>query len=108
MWLTERLVPSEGVKLRSGQVEDASGFAVQSEHRVQAPEQLSPYGFQSRAEAGRQAVLLDGYCAGISSAPAGDLQAGEVRLYSAGGAEILLLNNGTVVINGQVFEPKES
>ena len=49
--------------------------------------------------------MLGGYCAGLANAPAGDLEAGEVRLYSAGGAEILLRNNGQVVINGQVFEP---
>lgn len=32
---------------------------------------------------------------------------GEVRLFSAGGAEIVLKLDGTVVINGQVFEKKE-
>ncbi|MCI9552842.1 MAG: hypothetical protein HFE94_04825, partial [Acutalibacter sp.] len=36
------------------------------------------------------------------------LEEGEVRLYSAGGAEILLKNNGQVVVNGQVFAPKEA
>ena len=34
-----------------------------------------------------------------------DLAQGEVRLYSAGGAEILLKNTGEVVINGQTFDP---
>lgn len=37
---------------------------------------------------------------------AGTLLPGEVRLFSAGGAEIVLKLDGTVVINGQVFEKK--
>ena len=52
-------------------------------------------------------MLLEGYCAGLASPPDSSLQEGEVRLYSAGGAEILLNRNGQVVINGQVFQPKE-
>ena len=52
--------------------------------------------------------MLNGYCAGLASAPDPTLEEGEVRLYSAGGAEILLKNNGQVVVNGQVFAPKEA
>ena len=106
MWLTEKLNAGGGVSLRSGQVED-SGLAVQAERRYDQPEQLLPYGFSSVAESGRQAVMLDGYCAGMASSPDGNLSAGEVRLYSAGGAEILLLNDGRVVINGQTFGGEE-
>ncbi len=51
--------------------------------------------------------MLGGYCAGLASAAEGALEQGEVRLYSAGGAEIRLRNDGCVVINGQVFQPKE-
>ena len=47
--------------------------------------------------------MVDGLCAGVLSGSDSRLQAGEVQLYSAGGAEILLKNNGDVVINGQVF-----
>ena len=43
----------------------------------------------------------------MAAAPDGDLSQGEVRIYSAGGAEILLKNTGEVVINGQSFPPKE-
>ena len=36
------------------------------------------------------------------------LQPGEIQMVASGGAEILLRNNGDVVINGQVFpKPKE-
>lgn len=105
MWLTRRLAGENGVRLHSGLV--GEGASVQGERLFERPEQVQPYGFSSVAEAGRQAVMLDGYCAGVAGAPDAGLQAGETRLYSAGGAEIYLDNTGRVVINGQVFEPKE-
>lgn len=106
MWLTRRLEGERALKLHSGQVEDG-GSSVQGESRFEQPEQLTPYGLMSVAETGRQAIMLDGYWAGVAGAPDADLEAGEVRLYSAGGAEIYLTNTGSVIINGQVFEPKE-
>lgn len=101
MWLTKRLSGEKGVRLHWGQVEDG-GLSVQGESLYREPQQLTPYGFMSVAEAGRQAVMLDGYCAGVAAAPDGEMQAGETRLYSAGGAEIRLGNDGQVVINGEL------
>lgn len=108
MWLTRKLAGEGGVRLHSGLVESESGFAVQGESRYDRPEMLLPYGFSSLAEPGGRAVMLDGYCAGLSSAPDQKLDPGEVRLYSAGGAEILLKRDGSVVINGQSFPRKEA
>lgn len=107
MWLTERLAAGQPLKLTSGTVENQGGFAVQADSRHDRPAQIFPYGFASVAEEGREAVMLGGYCAGLASAADGALEQGEVRLYSAGGAEIRLRNDGCVVINGQVFQPKE-
>lgn len=107
MWLTRRLFPRQGAKVQVGLVEQENGFAVQGESRYRSPQQLLPYGFSSSAAQGLQAVLLDGYCAGLPNAPDTALEPGEVRLYSAGGAEILLGRDGVVTINGQVFPPKE-
>ena len=36
-----------------------------------------------------------------------EIQTGELALYSQGGAYIILKNNGTVIINGQVFGTEE-
>lgn len=103
MWLTDRIGQREGARVTSGQVAGGQKFAVHGENAYQCPETLFPYGFSSLAEQGAKAVLIDGYCAGVSAQPDGSLEEGEVRLYSAGGAEILLKRNGDVVINGQVF-----
>lgn len=105
MWLTDKLGEQNGLRLTSGPVENAGGFSVRTETRHEQPEQIFPYGFASAAAEGREAVMLGGYCAGLASAPAGDLEEGEVRLYSSGGAEIVLKNDGRVIINGQTFEP---
>ena len=106
MWLTRQLYQTGGVKLSSGQVQGGGEFSVRAESEYRSPEMLFPYGFSSMAETGGKAVMLDGFCAGISAVPDLSLEEGEVRLYSAGGAELLLRNNGDVVINGQVFSPK--
>lgn len=107
MWLTKMGNPSSGARLRRGQVSGAGeGLKVQGEREFRSPELLFPYGYSSAAEEGGRAVMLDGVCAGVASAPDSGLSQGEVRIYSAGGAEILLKNTGEVVINGQSF-PKQ-
>lgn len=103
MWLTKQLKQEAFPRVSSGEVAGGGTLAVQGEREYRSPEQLLPYGFSSLAAGGRKAVMLDGYCAGISALPDASLDEGEVRLYSAGGAEILLKNTGEVVINGRSF-----
>ena len=43
-------------------------------------------------------------CAGVQGDPGG-LSAGEVRLCSAGGAQIVLKNNGEIWLNGLTITP---
>lgn len=105
MWLTKRLNSEDGTKVTSGRVAGGDELTVQGENEYRSPETLFPYGFESHAVQGEKAVMLDGYCAGISSLPDSSLAEGEVRLYSSGGAEILLKTTGEVIINGQVFKP---
>lgn len=108
MWLTRKLFQEKGLRISSGETEtDSKEFSVQGENRYQSPEMLLPYGFSSAVPAGKQAVMLEGYCVGVPVLRDSGLEEGEVRLYSEGGAEILLLRSGEVVINGQVFAPKE-
>lgn len=104
MWLTKQLGQSGGLRLRSGLVQGGAGFSVQGEKEFRSPRQVGPYGLSSRADAGYEALMLGGYCAGVVDSAGGGLGAGEVKLYSSGGAEILLKNNGDVVINGQTFQ----
>ena len=99
MWLTKQGRQSVGTKLHRGKVSDeGNGMKVQGDSEYTSPELLFPYGYVSAAE--------DGVCAGIAAVPDSQLSQGEVRLYSSGGAEILLKNSGEVVINGQSFPAK--
>ena len=106
MWLTKRLRKSAGMRLWSGAVSGGEQLQVQGESQYRSPETLFPYGFSSLASGGQRAVMLNGLCAGVSTLPDTDLAEGEVRLFSGGGAEIILKQNGEVVINGQVFPAK--
>lgn len=40
-------------------------------------------------------------CMGVIASPPNNLEPGELMLYSAGGAKIVLKNNGKVLINGK-------
>lgn len=65
---------------------------------------FAPYGICGIPPEGACALVVpqDGAyaCAGVLCTPPASLQAGELRLCSAGGAYIVLKNSGDVVING--------
>lgn len=66
----------------------------------------APYGIYSIPSENAQALIIPmdnaAVCAGVLSPFNGDfeLEPGELRLYSGGGASIVLKNNGDVIING--------
>ncbi len=82
-------------------------IAVHTDMERRAPVIAVPYGMAVCLPQGEKVVMLpeSGVCLGAVNA-AGDLLPGEVRLFSAGGAEIRLRADGAVVINGQVFPGK--
>lgn len=65
---------------------------------------VAPYGIAYVPPVGEGAVLVpfDGgdACVGVVAGLPENLERGEVMLYSAGGASIVLKNDGTVLING--------
>lgn len=85
-----------------------SPFAARIDGIFEGFKQCQPYGFKSVPVRGETILFLpvgDGYCA-LGAIDNGKIQLneGEVALYSAGGAKIILKNDGSVVINGRVFE----
>ena len=89
MWLTKKETAEKAESVKTGVVTTGGGeISVCTELERRAPTVTVPYGM-------------------AVSVPQGTLLPGEVRLFSAGGAEIVLKLDGTVVINGQVFEKKE-
>ncbi|MGN0441468.1 MAG: hypothetical protein ACI4FO_02055 [Acutalibacteraceae bacterium] len=108
MWLTKNLeeqtrrqrnAEKASVTAATGAYLDANGT---KSHAAQPC--VAPYGMAYVIPGGSRCVLLplgEG-CASIGVfAPDNELEPGEVMLYSAGGASIVLKNSGEVLINGK-------
>ncbi len=107
MWLTRQLNRPKPSRFTDGTVTGGSRLDIRAEREYRNPQTVLPYGFSSVPAPGERAVLLEGRLAGVAGTAGTDLEEGEVRLYSRGGAEIVLKNSGEVCINGQVFAPRE-
>ena len=83
MWLTKKETAEKAESVKTGVVTTGGGeISVCTELERRAPTVTVPYGMAVSVPQGTEAVM-------------------------AGGAEIVLKLDGTVVINGQVFEKKE-
>ena len=67
-----------------------------------------PYGIAYAPPVGSRSVVLPteagNVCIGVLAQARDDLLPGELMLYSAGGASIVLKNDGRVLINGRAVE----
>ena len=102
-WISRRLDGRTAPGARTGVVTTGGpALTVRTDMERRAPAVAVPFGMAVCVPQGEKVVMLpeSGVCL------AGDLQPGEVRLFSSGGAEILLRADGAVVINGQVFPGK--
>ena len=66
---------------------------------------IAPAGIVYVPVTGSSTMVMEGeggaVCLGVIAAPPDSLEAGELMLYSAGGASIVLKNDGRVLINGR-------
>ena len=108
MWMSKCLsnrqkstVPEKGkVTLSSGQLE--AGSTLMS----RGIESYAPYGYQSNPPVGESVMIIpsnNGQAVVGALCRVESLEAGEIRLSSLGGAEILLKNDGSIVLNGLVI-----
>ena len=114
MWLSKKLTQSEMQNTASAQsgtvtVEGAEA-AVYTSGEDRNVKVASPRGFFWKPRNGENVLVIkggvfgeDAYIVGAVQRDGGALAAGEVRIASAGGAEIVLRNSGRVDINGSVF-----
>lgn len=108
MWLTSFLNREKAVKSATkGSITASEAKKVQvdadTQHRDVAV--VAPYGIAYVPPVGEGAVLVpfEGgeACVGVLSSVPMKLSRGELMLYSAGGASIVLKNDGSVLINGE-------
>lgn len=109
MWLMSyitknSITPPNAVK---GDVQGNDGSSVRSSGEHKNLPCCAPYGVFSIPPSGERAVVLpldDGEVSVGVISSADNLSEGEIMLRSSGGASIVLKNDGTVLINGRVFE----
>lgn len=96
--------PSVGVVRASGL--DKVSVSATNEH-LSLPVVL-PYGIAYKPTVGARSLVLPteagNLCLGVIADARADLKPGELMLYSAGGASIVLKNDGRVLINGRAVE----
>lgn len=84
---------------------DNGSVAVSSTRDYSALPLIAPAGIAYVPVSGSSTMVMEGsggaVCLGVIAPPPDDLQAGELMLYSSGGASIVLKNDGRVLINGR-------
>ena len=104
MWLMSYITNNSISSPNAVKGELSAGGAVSSSGEHKGVEMCFPYGVVSIPPAGERAVVLpldDGEVGlGVLKKAVG-LEAGELMLYSKGGASLVLKNDGRVLINGR-------
>ncbi len=110
MWLTNYLSVNSRKKQNAacGDITQANAntVAVQASVEHRGLPVVAPYGIVYMPPVGENSVVLpteEGeICLGVI-AKEKNLNPGELMLFSKGGASVILKNDGSVIINGQVF-----
>lgn len=109
MWISKEICENKK-NFDKSDIGKVSGVAnnsvtVQGKQEYRGIPLLLPFGLATIPQEGSKVVVMQterGFvCSGIGT-PGVKLNPGEVMLYSAGGASIVLKNNGQVLINGRV------
>lgn len=116
MWLSKQLSasPTGRRAARRGRITGRSGetLTIQSREEHRNAPLLGPYGITALPALGSPAALLEledgtNACVGTVQPACPALEPGEIRLCSAGGACILLKNDGTIQLNSTVIPAGE-
>ncbi len=109
MWINEyvsgRSFQKEGAA--AGEVRSAGqgSVSVSGTREYHGLPLIAPAGIAYMPAVGTQTVVVPceggAVCMGVIAPPPESLEAGELMLYSAGGARIVLKNDGKVLINGR-------
>ena len=109
MWINEYVTgrPSAADTTTAGEIRSVNpgGVAVSATRDYGALPMIAPYGIAYVPVTGEQMMVMErpggAVCLGVITAPPAELEAGELMLSSAGGARIVLKNDGRVLINGR-------
>ncbi|WP_411678044.1 hypothetical protein [Caproicibacter sp.] len=107
MWISQKIIASQAERPAAELAKTTGGAAAQGAGEYRNLPFAGPWGIAYQPPNAAQAVIVStsagDACVGTLAADRG-LKPGELLLYSSGGAELYLKNNGDIVINGQVFQ----
>lgn len=106
MWISQQILSARGKKPAADLARVTGNAAAQGAGEYRGLPFAGPWGIAYQPPNAASAVIVStsagDACIGTLAEKKG-LSPGELMLYSAGGAEIYLKNNGDIEINGQVF-----
>lgn len=110
MWIAQRMIAAKDRRPTAEVAQVTGESTLQGAGVYRGVPTAAPWGVAYCPPNAAQAALVSTEngpaCVGVLMEKK-TLAPGELLLFSAGGAEIYLKNNGEVVVNGQVFAPKQ-
>ncbi|NLJ30340.1 MAG: hypothetical protein GX424_01840 [Clostridiales bacterium] len=110
MWIAQRIIAAEKQRPAAELAQVTGNDLLQGAGSYRGVPAAAPWGVAYRPPNSARAVLVTAEngpaCVGMLMEEK-PLQPGELLLFSSGGAEIYLKNSGEIVLNGQVFAPKQ-
>ena len=109
MWISQQMIEARKERTAGDAARVTGSGSAQGVNDYRELQFAGPWGVAYQPPNAAQAVVVStnagDACIGTLAQDKG-IGPGELLLYSAGGAEIYLKNNGEVEINGQVFKAK--
>lgn len=109
MWISQQMIAAQKSSAAADAARVTGGTSAQGTNDYRQLVFAGPWGIAYRPPNAAQAVVVStsagDACIGTIAAEKG-IGPGELLLFSAGGAELYLKNNGEIEINGQVFAAK--
>lgn len=117
MWISKKLAESN--QQTSGDVTEIGNLSITTDEVIAAISSCekrgitfySPLGIEFFPSEGQKVLLIscgsNTVCAGVEMQKSSGLAPGEIRLFSQGGASILMKNDGSIRLNGKVTIDKD-
>lgn len=109
MWISQQMIAAQRERAAADAARVTGSNSAQGVNDYRGLQFAGPWGIAYQPPNAAQAVVVStsagDACIGTFAQDRG-IGPGELLLYSAGGAEIYLKNNGEIEINGQVFKAK--
>lgn len=109
MWISQQMIAAQKNRPSADTARITGADSAQGVNQYRSLPFAGPWGIAYQPPNASQAVIVStsagDACIG-SLAESRSIEPGELMLFSSGGAEIYLKNNGEIEINGQIFKAK--